>query len=446
MPIEILSQQDIYNKNKVIIFNSTNGAIQPEQDPVVIAWNTASANMAYSAQLAAQDGINQLFPQTATDEAFISQIALTSTNNNIRRKQATFAQGQLVLTANAAADIPAGTQFITSDGQVYNSLVTQTVSAQPFSIPSLSRVSGFAIANVPNHGLGNGMTISISGATPNEFNGDQEIEVLSVDSFRYPNVGIDEGATGTIVGNFYGCRVTVQSLNASYQANKSYTDAITLASGITQIDDTYITFNGIIGGTDIEPLIEGFRARIIEYLAFPQNKGNRFQYQSYIKQNTSANFAYFFAIVDSLTINLVGVISTYDTNFNFTDFTLDQLTDITAKFIADNQILLGIEAVNLQITNPTFVPINISIPSLLPNTLAMKDAVTQILKEYIGRLAVNYYLSPEHSELSVTKIAQIAGMARDNQGNTPTFATPIVTGVSALDADIKKPILGTISW
>ena len=181
-------------------------------------------------------------------------------------------------------------------------------------------------------------------------------------------------------------------------------------------------------------------------MATPQNKGNKNQHQVWIKQNTDANFAYFFTSEDDFYIYLTGVVSKKNTDFTFTSFSTDELNAIKAKFIADNQLLLGVEALQLIISNPSFVDIDIDIADLTPNTLDMRSAISLVLKEYLSLLAIKKYLSGGLTEIGADKLKSIALLAIDSNGTSPSFSDLTVTGSGGLDSDSKKPILGTIYY
>ena len=170
MAIEIPTITDIYNKIKVAIFSYTDGELEVESHPFARSISKGEADILNDCYVVAQDSVAQTFSQNATDEAFLTAIAFDRTNNQIIRKDATFASGTLVVTATQSTDVPAGSQFITSDGQIYESQVDKTAITQTFLITSLERVSNYAIATLSGHLLGNAMDITFAGADQTEFN------------------------------------------------------------------------------------------------------------------------------------------------------------------------------------------------------------------------------------------------------------------------------------
>ncbi len=447
MAWKIKSVKDFYNLIKINLFSNTQGQLQAEKDPFVRNMAQGNAIVQRACYSAAQDAVDQTFAQTATEESFLTAIAFDKTNNEIRRKDAEFAKGQLLISGADGLEIPAQTSFITDDSQTYTSIVSKTCITQSFIITSLQRISNYVVATLENHLIINDLQLTISGANEAGFNGVQTIEILSSSQFRYYNEGSNQTATGTITGSFVGCRVDVVSDEASEAANQTYTDVISLASSLDS-DPTLIgiTFDGIYGGTDQESL-DSFKERIIEFLQYPQNKGNRFQHQTWIKQKTDANYVYVYFYEDNIYIYLVAVLSKLNKEtYTFTNFTNDELTNIKNSFISNNQLLLGVEAVQTSFINPTFVNLNISITGLTPNTNDMKNAISQILKKYISLTPIKKYLEVGLPEFSNDKMKQIFYLARDSAGNTPDLTNLIVSGSGSLDADNKKAILGTISY
>ena len=394
----------------------------------------------------AQDSVDQTFAQIATDEAFLTAIAFDKTNNEIYRKVATTATGKILVIADEGVEIPAGTEFLSTDGETYETIVSRTATSQTFNITSLVRTDNYVVGTLADHLLGTNMVLTIAGANETAFNGDQTLEILTSSTFRYANTGTNQTATGTLTGTFIGCRCDVVSVSAAESANQTYTDTLTLADNIDNVDATYITFNGITGGTDIETL-EDFKARLVEYLQYPENKGNRFQHQAWLKQNSDVNYAYVYTTEGDFYINLICVVSILNkTTWAFSSLSNDELTALKTKFVSNNQLLLGISAVNLSVINPTFVNINITITGLSPNTTDMKNAINLLLKEYIATLPIKKYLVSGFPELTSDKLKQITYLVRDNNGQIPSFTGLSVSGTGSLDADSKKPILGTITY
>ena len=437
------SLQDILQQNNSNIFSATKGKLDPSKDLFVSGFSYSQSAMLQALYSCIADTPNQLFSRTATDEGFLAAIAFDETSNRIKRKDPEFSNGEVLVTSLAEVDVPANSQFITEDGEVYVSTILRTTQPQSFLIQSLERVDNVAYATIPDHNLGNLMELTISGATQTDFNGLQEITIVSKDVVKYPNEGANQVATGTISAAFFGNRVPVQSLLPNANANKDFNNAIQVASSL-DLTNSYITYNGITGGKNIESLAS-FKSRIISFLQNPQNPGNIYQHVSWVLQNTDANYCYFFNSEDALYLYLTAVVSKMKDDYLFEDFSNDELSNMKLKFIDNNQFCLsGVSALQLSFSNSTRVNINISINGLSPNIVSMKAAINKKLKEYIALLPIKFYL--QSSQLSADTLSSIARSARDISGATPSITSVSVSGAGSLDANTKKPILGTVTY
>lgn len=436
--------QELYDRIKANLLS--NAGIQTSQDIVLNAISTFVATDSVDARLTFVNTINQMFPRLATEEQFIVNNAFVWTNNTIKRKNGTFASGSLIVTATQQVDIPIGTQFSTVDGIIYKSKTLRSCTAQPFNIESLERVNNEAIVKITNHNLANGMDFEIIGANESNFNGIQTITLIDKDYFKYSNIGNSEVATGTITGQYFGVLVEVESVVTTAIANKSFANTISIDDFIDNIENTYISFNGITGGSETESL-SSLKARTIEFLETPQNAGNKYQHQSWLKQNTNANYAYVFQDEDTFYNYVYCIISQLNEDtLNFTNFSIQELNDIKINFIDQNQLPLSCSGSQTIIQNPSFVNINITINGLSPNTIAMQNQIRLELKRYINTLPIKKYLTNVLSELGNAKIENIITNTRDTNGLTPSFTNIIIDGTGGLVGNTTKPILGTVSF
>lgn len=434
--------QELYDRIKANLLS--NAGIQTSQDIVLNTISTFVSIDSVDARLTFTNSLNQMFPRLATEEQFIVNNAFIWTNNTIKRKNGTFASGSLIVTATQQVDIPIGTQFSTVDGILYRSKTLRSCTLQPFNIESLERVNNEAIVKITNHNLANDMSFEVIGVNETAFNGTQTITLIDKDYFKYSNTGSDEEATGTITGQYFGVIVEVESVETTATANKSFANTISIDDFIDDVENVYISFNGLIGGSEEESL-SSLKTRTIEFLENPTNAGNRFQHQSWLKQNTTANYAYVFQDQDTFYNYVYCIISQLnETTLNFTNFSVQELADIKASFLANNQLPLGSSGNQTVVSNPSFVNINITINGLSPNTVAMQNQVKLELKRYINLLPIKKYLSSGLSELGNAKIENIIINTRDVNGLNPSFTSVVITGTGNITTNINKPILGTV--
>ena len=442
MPSYIPNIQELYDRIRANLLS--NAGIQTSQDIVLNTISTFIATDSVDARLTFANSINQMFPRLATEEQYIVNNAFVWTNNAIKRKNGTFATGSLIVTATQQTDIPSGTQFSTVDGIVYKSKTLRTCINQPFNIESLARVNNEAIVKITNHNLANGMNFEVIGANEVAFNGIQTITLIDKDYFKYSNIGGNEIASGTITGQYFGVIVEVESVETSAIANKSFADTISIDDFIDYVENSYISFNGIANGADNESL-SSLKTRTIEFIENPTNAGNRYQHQSWLKQNTNANYAYVFQDEDTFYNYVYCIISQIDeTTLNFTNFSIQELNDIKTNFLNDNQLPLSCSGNQTIMQNPSFVDINITVNGLSPNTNTMQNQVILELKRYINLLPIKKYLTNGFLELSTSKIQNIITNTRDANGQTPSFASIVVSGTGSITTNTAKPILGTV--
>lgn len=434
--------QDLLQLINSNIYSSTNGKLDPDKDPMISAMSYSLANLFQGLQSDLYDSTNQMFARTATEESFISAGAFDKTNNRVIRKPADFATGDILVVSDSAEDISVGSEFITQDGNVYESTVFRSTFSQTINVTSIVRSSNVATVIIPDHNLGNLMDLTIAGANESGFNGDQQITIVDKDTLTYSSTGSDETATGTITATFFGVRVPVKSVLATVETNKTFNNSVDFAF-TTDATNAYITFNGITGGQNIEDLIS-FKNRVVDYLQFPQNPGNVYQHITWIKQNTDANYCYFYNNTDDEYLYLTSVVSKLSEDYYFTNFTTLELSNMKAKFIDNNQFTLsGVDSLQLSFVNPTFVDIDITINDLTPLSNSMKTSINNRLRAYIALLPINFYL--QDGQLSANKISSVVSGARDEAGNVPSFTSISVTGAS-FSSNSEKPRLGVVSY
>ena len=442
MPSYIPNIQELYDRIRANLLS--NAGIQTSQDIVLDTISTFVATDSVDARLTFANSINQMFPRLATEEQYIINNAFVWTNNTIKRKNGSFASGSLIVTATQQTDIPSGTQFSTVDGIVYKSKTLRTCINQPFNIESLARVNNEAIVKITNHNLANGMNFEVIGANEVAFNGIQTITLIDKDYFKYSNIGVDEVASGTVTGQYFGVIVEVESVEATAIANKSFANTISIDDFIDYVENAYISFNGITGGTEEETL-SSLKTRTNEFLENPTNGGNRYQHQSWLKQNTNANYAYVFQDEDTFYNYVYCIISQIDeTTLNFTNFSIQELNNIKTNFLSDNQLPLSCSGNQTVVQNPSFANINITINGLSPATVAMQNQVILELKRYINLLPIKKYLTNGLPELSTSKIENIITNTRDTNGQSPSFTGVVVSGINGITTNTAKPILGTV--
>jgi uncharacterized phage protein gp47/JayE len=225
--------------------------------------------------------INEVYDQTLIikDDCLIT----TASNDgllaigkelDIPLNAATAASGDVLFIGNVGTPVPAKTQLQSAANESYETQSGGTIAGQSVSITSLTRI-GSTVTAITNgdHNLGNGITVTISGANETEYNGAQIITITGLNSFSYQITGTPTTpATGTITGAYNGVLLPVKSDNTGEATNVAGGSSLTLTSPIPTVTNTVTTFNGIDGGTDVETF-EEYKQRL---LFSRQNPGTPF--------------------------------------------------------------------------------------------------------------------------------------------------------------------------
>ncbi len=215
-----------------------------------LAFLKASAALGYSVQQEVIDLSVQLFPQTAQGE-FLERWA---GYENLERLPSSSAEGSISIEGNLGITIPSLTPFLGSNGLFYESQLVSTVTDVNQVIQSLVLSGSTVTATLADdHTLATGITVTISGADPNDYNGTFVVTVIARNQFTYEILTSpsDEIGSPVYVATYAG--VLLQSVDAGTATNAesgavfSPDPALVLidASGFAQID-------GMSGGADEE--------------------------------------------------------------------------------------------------------------------------------------------------------------------------------------------------
>jgi uncharacterized phage protein gp47/JayE len=178
----------------------------------------------------------------------------------ITRKPATIATGEISVTGTAGETVPEDTEFS------FNSLVYKVDSDTEITAKALAVTmtydSGIVTVTFSvDHGLGTGQEFTVSGAGNSELNITAEVRVLTATSLEYDADIAGSGSdSGTASYDNAVCPVTSDGYGEDYNRNSG--EVLTIGSSIENIDnDAVVTYDSIIGGTDIED-DETLRARL----------------------------------------------------------------------------------------------------------------------------------------------------------------------------------------
>lgn len=245
------SRKELKEKSQTDVQNTL-----PESNPFLPnsyldAIITASAGRIFDFYIQLKQVINELFPDTA-DGLFLER---WGSYVGVLRRAATQSTGRVTATGMSGSIIPIGTQLSTSDAKIYETLQTASVADQNLNIFQLTRTVQTAIVETAGeHFLASGQTVTIAGATQNEYNGTYQISVTSGREFTYTITGTPTSpATGTIFATSAFASLRIKSSDYGEATNLVANSPLTFLTPIAGINNiARVQFTTISGGADQE--------------------------------------------------------------------------------------------------------------------------------------------------------------------------------------------------
>lgn len=211
--------------------------------------------------------INEFFIQTASE----AYVARWGDIYGITRNPAVGSTGTIVLSGTAATSIPSGTTLQSASGLVYTTQSDTIIALNTVSIASMSRTGSTVTVNFASaHGLASGITISITGATPTDFNATNvRVTVTSLTQIQFTQAGTAGSPTGTLIAQWTTASVVVNSNTQGAATNITSGGVLTLSSPISGANNSaFVNFGEISGGADQETA-DSYRARVLYRIQFP---------------------------------------------------------------------------------------------------------------------------------------------------------------------------------
>jgi len=417
----------------------------PDVDPTVFgSWARAFADgnaaLAQSISFLVRDLEKQLFPQTATGEF----LELWGDYEGLERKPAAPAFGSVTLPGTVGTVVTTGTEFTGSNGIIYESTAVATITAVNQAVSTLTRSGTTATAVLAaEHQLATGVTVTMSGATQAEYNGDFVIVVTAADEFQYTITGAPATpATGSPVYD-----VDIASIEAKAQTEGSATN---LDSG-AQITGTpgtaFVQFDGLSGGASEETDTE-YRARIMLSRSIIQGVFTPDQ----IKLAALSVAGNTRAFVKKPTLSVcpgggdapvpgqVGVFVLRDNDPSITP-TAGVLSATKDAIVAEGALPANSSSVDLLVQAPTLVPTAFTFTSLAPDTPTMRTAVEDQLQAFFED-TVDF-------EADVTEASYLGAIQSTQDLLTGAFLTSFAlsaptAGITVADGEIAT--LGAVTF
>lgn len=398
------------------------------------AMGVAFANRQFDSYQQLREVLKQMFPDTATGV----YLERWGGYKSIYRLPATGSTGFITATGLTGSTIPIGSQWQNGEGSSFTAVDAATVTLVSISLSSLVRSGSTVTATtLTDHGIATGVSVTISGAVQTDYNGTFTVTVTGTDTFIYTiDASPATPATGTILAQYYGASVEVESDGTGQSENLEAGTVISLITPIAGVDnDSYVQYGAVAGGTDQET-DEDYRVRVIYAWQNPAATFN----EAAIVISASAVAGVTRVFVRSTT-PYVGAVTVYIMRDNDENPIpeVSELNAVKAKLLETMPAVM--DADDLVVSAPTAVPVPFTFSSLVPNTVTMQNAITENLRVlFQERTDVGVDL-PEAAFLSA--IYQTVDL--DTGDVVESFALSTPTANVAMDDD-EIPTLGTITF
>jgi len=336
---------------------------------------TASAYRIYDFYLQLLAALKQSLPDTATGNYLIRWAAIWGKT----RLAASSSSGRAVATGTATSVIPLGATLSVSGVGNFITKSASVISDQTVNIDDLTRSGSTATAVLPSdHGLANGVSVTIAGASASEFNITAVITVTAADEFQYQVVGTPADEIGTsATASFTIAGVDIDSVDFGASQNLDAGTNLSLQSPIVGVDDTMVVDFGAIGGGTDQESTEALRGRMLDKIQNPVAHFNVAAITEKAKEIAGVTRVFVQEITPA-----IGQVTIYFMRDNDDD-PIPSGSEITS--VKDN--ILTINPANTSdndviVLAPTAVPTGFTFSSLTPNTSTMQTAINANLAQF----------------------------------------------------------------
>lgn len=378
--------------------------------------------------------IKQIFPDTATGE-FLERWA---NYFGLSRNLATTASGNIFITGSILGTIvPINTELQSSNSISYLTQSEVTINNTILSL-TLSRVGTTVTAvTASNHNLGNGLEVTISGATEAEYNGTFPITVTSATEFTYEIVGAPTTpATGAPILTILGTSVNIVSQTTGSITNLVNGDNLTFTNLIAGVDSqATVDFAEIAGGSDQE-LDSSLSSRTTFRVQNPVSLFNVAAITNAALSVTGVTRVW----VEEIT-PAVGQVTIRFTRDNDSDI-IPTAPEIAAVKTSILEIKPAhVDEADVIVEAPTPIDVDFTFTLLSPNTTAMKEAITANLEAlFEDQTQVSQDLLDHLYESVIYNTIDSTGTRLvDFTLSTPTGTVAIANGELAVLGSITYP-------
>lgn len=295
----------------------------------------------------------------------------------ITRNPATGSTGTIVFTGTATTIVPALTE-VTVGGAIYNTTSPCTISANSVVPASITRVGTTATLTLSSAAsdIFDGLEVTISGASPSQYNGTYNITLISSTQFSY-TMASDPGASASPVGTvaYTSGFAAAESQSFGEDTNLDASERLTLSTPIAGVDNSvYVNPEGFSGGTDEEDN-DSLRSRLLYRVQNPVAMFNVAQITTTAKTVSGVTDVFVEENTPDVGKVLIYFVRTNDAN---PIPNAAQVLDVNAVIQAIRPATTAVA--NCVVSAPTPVSCSWTFTTISPDTTTMRSAITASLQ------------------------------------------------------------------
>jgi uncharacterized phage protein gp47/JayE len=365
-------------------------AADPEANPYVkgsflMAQGVAVASNDFDFQAHLKELYLQSFPDTSTGEFAIRWGALRRTFRNPN----TASTGPIAITGTLDGKIvPALSTLVSKSGAQYTTRFDTTLTYQSVVPSALTRVGTTAYMTV-NEAIpyANGMSITVTGATPAEYNGTFPIIITGDRTITYVMTSDPGGDASVLPTSVVSVKptgaATVDSVLEGADQNAGAGETVTFAPTIADVDaDAIVMYGEISGGADIETEAS-FTDRRMSSWRNPARGFSPAAVKAQAKTITGTTRVWVERATPAAGQVTVYFVRDLDTSIFPTS---TAISEMKAKLL--EIAYAPVAEVDVIVAAPSSVAVDFTFTALSPNTSEMRTAVENNLKQFFRTATV----------------------------------------------------------
>ena len=195
----------------------------------------------------------EILAQEAIPITAVQFLAMWASFWGVTRNAATVATGNIIATGTLGSTITSGHTLTSSDGITYTT--TSTVSIANNVVGCTLTVIGNLVTAVLDSDVSmfDNQSVTITGATPSQYNGTYTITQTGTDIFTYIATTAPTNSPATGSATFTSAVIPIQSVDFGSTQNQLPNSKLVFTTSIGGVNsNSYVDQDGIGGGADIE--------------------------------------------------------------------------------------------------------------------------------------------------------------------------------------------------